>query len=81
MAWADFAGGLGPKLVVAALATPAATATYRATGVTNGRLLEGVRFFGGGHRTSTLFMSLQHKIIRFVDSIRRDDSDSPVLFQ
>ena len=54
---------------------------FCATGVTHGRLLEGVRFFGGGHRTSPLFMSLQHKIIRFVDSIRRDDTDSPVLFQ
>ena len=51
------------------------------TGVTDGRLLRGVRFFGGGHRTSTLFMSLEHKIIRFVDSIRRDHSDTPVLFQ
>ncbi len=54
---------------------------FCATGVTDGRLLRGVRFFGGGQRTSTLFMSLQHKIIRFVDSIRRDDSDIPVLFQ
>jgi fructose-1,6-bisphosphatase class II len=54
---------------------------FCSTGVTDGRLLRGVRFFGGGHRTSTLFMSLQHKIIRFVDSIRRDDSDTPVFFQ
>jgi len=54
---------------------------FCASGVTDGRLLRGVRFFGGGHRTSTLFMSLQHKIIRFVDTIRRDDADTPVLFQ
>ena len=54
---------------------------FCATGVTDGRLLRGVRFFGGGHRTSTLFMSLQHRIIRFVDSIRREDADTPVLFQ
>ena len=54
---------------------------FCSTGVTDGRLLKGVRFFGGGHRTSTLFMSLEHRIIRFVDSIRRDDSDAPVLFQ
>jgi fructose-1,6-bisphosphatase class II len=54
---------------------------FCSTGVTDGRLLRGVRFFGGGHRTSTLFMSLRHKIIRFVDSIRRHDSDTPVLFQ
>ena len=54
---------------------------FCATGVTDGRLLRGIRFFGGGQRSSTLFMSLQHKIIRFVDSIRRDDVDTPVFFQ
>ena len=31
---------------------------FSATGVTDGQLLRGVRFFGGGHRTSTLLMSL-----------------------
>ena len=51
------------------------------TGVTDGQLLRGVRFFGGGHRSSTLFMSLNRKIIRFVDSISRDDTDTPVLFK
>ena len=51
------------------------------TGVTDGQLLKGVRFFGGGHRTSTLFMSLNRKMIRFVDSISRDETDTPVLFK
>ncbi len=51
------------------------------TGVTDGQLLKGVRFFGGGHRSSTLFMSLNRKIIRFVDSISRDKTDTPVLFK
>jgi fructose-1,6-bisphosphatase class II len=51
------------------------------TGVTDGQLLKGVRFFGGGHRSSTLFMSLNRKIIRFVDSIHRDTTDTPVLFK
>ena len=54
---------------------------FCATGVTDGRLLRGVRFFGGGHRSSTLFMSLQHRIIRFIDSIRREDVETAVLFQ
>lgn len=54
---------------------------FCATGVTDGRLLRGVRFFGGGFRTSTLFMSLEHRIIRFIDTIRRDSTDNPVLFQ
>lgn len=51
------------------------------TGVTDGQLLKGVRFFGGGHRTSTLFMSLNRKMIRFVDSISRDETDTAVLFK
>src|SRR6185295_20111918 len=38
---------------------------FSCTGVTDGELLRGVRFFGGGSRTSTLFMSLSRKIIRF----------------
>ena len=51
-----------------------------ATGVTDGELLRGVRFFGGGSRTSTLFMSLSRKIIRFVDTIHREQVTTPVRF-
>ncbi len=51
------------------------------TGITDGQLLRGIRFFGGGYRSSTLFMSLNRRLIRFVDSIRRDDPDAPVLFK
>jgi fructose-1,6-bisphosphatase class II len=42
---------------------------FSATGVTDGDLLRGVRFFGGGIRTSSLFMSLQTNTVRFVDTI------------
>jgi fructose-1,6-bisphosphatase II len=54
---------------------------FSCTGVTDGELLRGVRFFGGGSRTSTLFMSLATKTIRFVDTIHRDDMRTPVLFR
>ena len=47
--------------------------TFCATGVTDGDLLRGVRFFGGGVRTSSLIMSLRDNQIRFVDTIYRDD--------
>jgi fructose-1,6-bisphosphatase class II len=53
---------------------------FSATGVTDGELLKGVRFWGGGCRTTTLFMSLRRKIIRFVDTIYREDSSEPVQF-
>ena len=53
---------------------------FSSTGVTDGELLRGVRFFGGGSRTSTLFMSLSRKIIRFVDTIHREQVTTPVRF-
>jgi fructose-1,6-bisphosphatase class II len=53
---------------------------FSSTGVTDGELLKGVRFFGGGSRTTTLFMSLSRKIIRFVDTIHRDQVTTPVRF-
>ena len=53
---------------------------FSSTGVTDGELLKGVRFFGGGSRTSTLFMSLSRKLIRFVDTIHRDQVTTPVRF-
>jgi len=50
------------------------------SGVTDGELLHGVRFFGGGARTHTLFMSLTRRIIRFVDTIHREDLSTPAYF-
>lgn len=50
------------------------------TGVTDSELLRGVRFFGGGSRTSSLLMSLTNGMVRFLDSIRRDDTVHPVQF-
>jgi len=49
---------------------------FSATGVTDGDLLRGVRFFGGGIRTSSLFMSLKTNTIRFVDTIFREEGSS-----
>jgi fructose-1,6-bisphosphatase class II len=54
---------------------------FSCTGVTDGELLRGVRPFGGGHRTHTLFMSLTRRTIRFVDTIHRDDLSRPVYFE
>ena len=41
---------------------------FCATGVTNGDLLKGVRFFGGGARTNSLIMDTISNKIRFVDT-------------
>jgi fructose-1,6-bisphosphatase class II len=54
---------------------------FAATGVTDGELLRGVRFFGSGTRCSTLFMSSAQEIIRFADTIHRLEPGMPVLFR
>ena len=60
---------------------PGENILFACSGVTDGELLRGVRFFGGhGSRTSTLFMSLADRVIRFVDTIHRPD-DGPVIFR
>src|SRR5262249_48542801 len=42
---------------------------FAATGVTDGSLLRGVRFFGDGTRTQSLIMTRESGKVRFVDSI------------
>ncbi len=43
---------------------------FAATGVTEGSLLKGVRFFGDGTRTQSLVMTLSSRHVRFIDSVR-----------
>ncbi len=45
---------------------------FAATGVTDGALLKGVRFFGEGIRTSSAIMTLRTRKVRFIDSINLD---------
>src|SRR2546429_3374878 len=47
---------------------------FAATGVTDGALMRGVRFFGEGTRTSSLIVTLQTGKVRFVDSIHLEKS-------
>ncbi|BBB33168.1 fructose-1,6-bisphosphatase II [Thermotomaculum hydrothermale] len=54
---------------------------FVATGVTNGNLLKGVRFFGEGIRVNSLVMRLNQRRIRFVDTIYlNDDIGQGVMF-
>jgi fructose-1,6-bisphosphatase II len=50
---------------------------FSATGVTDGELLRGVRFFGGGARTHSLMMSYQRGLVRFIDTVHMWDHRSP----
>jgi fructose-1,6-bisphosphatase/sedoheptulose 1,7-bisphosphatase-like protein len=42
---------------------------FAATGVTDGTLLKGVRFFGDGIRTSSIVMQSSPARVRFIDTI------------
>ena len=50
---------------------------FAATGVTDGNLLKGVRFFGDGIRTSSVIMQTKPHRIRFIDSIHVATIRSP----
>jgi fructose-1,6-bisphosphatase class II len=54
---------------------------FAATGVTDGTLMRGVRFFGDGTRTSSVIMQNEPHRIRFIDSIHvRPDTNVKIQF-
>jgi len=55
---------------------PGRSLIFAATGVTEGSLMKGVRFFGDGTRTTSLVMQTDPHRIRFIDSIHVSDSSS-----
>ena len=54
---------------------------FAATGVTDGTLMKGVRFFGDGARTSSVVMQTSPRRIRFIDTLHlRQDSNVKIQF-
>jgi fructose-1,6-bisphosphatase II len=52
---------------------------FAASGVTDGTLMRGVRFFGHGSRTSSIIMSLKERRIQFVDNVQLDGHPNVVV--
>ncbi len=52
---------------------------FAATGVTDGSLLKGVRFFGEGNRTNSVVMTTDTRNIRFVDTVHVDGGPNAVI--
>jgi len=52
---------------------------FVATGVTDGALLRGVRFFGAGKRTHSLVMTTESRSIRFVDTVHIEGGPDTVI--
>ena len=46
---------------------------FACTGVTDGNLLKGVRFFGEGVRTSSMLLTLDERQVRFVESVHLEN--------
>jgi fructose-1,6-bisphosphatase/sedoheptulose 1,7-bisphosphatase-like protein len=55
---------------------PGKSIIFAATGVTEGSLMKGVRFFGDGTRTTSLIMQTDPHRIRFIDSIHVSNANS-----
>jgi fructose-1,6-bisphosphatase class II len=52
---------------------------FAATGVTDGALLKGVRFFGAGKRTHSLIMTTESRHIRFIDTVHVEGGPDTVI--
>jgi fructose-1,6-bisphosphatase class II len=58
---------------------PGKKVIFVATGVTDGSLLRGVRFFGHGKRTHSLVMTTESRNIRFVDTVHVEGGPDAVI--
>ena len=58
---------------------PGKRVIFAATGVTDGALLRGVRFFGAGKRTHSVVMTTENKMIRFVDTVHVEGGPDAVI--
>src|SRR6185503_6928547 len=72
-------GGMRGRLVMAKDGQAERLKKMGVTGVTDGAFMRGVRFFGGGMRTSSLLMSLGERHIRFVDTVHVDPGSDVVV--
>ena len=52
---------------------PGRNIVFAASGVTDGNLLQGVRFFGDGTRTQSIVMTLSPAKVRFVDTVHLEN--------
>ncbi|HWR51377.1 MAG TPA: class II fructose-bisphosphatase [Bryobacteraceae bacterium] len=56
---------------------PGKRIVFAACGVTEGTLLQGVRFFGAGWRTHSLVMSMPSNTVRFIDTVHLEGPPGP----
>ena len=52
---------------------------FAASGVTDGTMLRGVRFFAHGIRTMSVLISLRDRMVRFIDTVHLDGDPTAVV--
>jgi fructose-1,6-bisphosphatase II len=57
---------------------PGEEIVFAATGITDGDILRGIRYFGGGARTHSLAMGYATRVVRFIDTIHLFDEGARV---
>jgi fructose-1,6-bisphosphatase II len=57
---------------------PGEQIVFAATGITDGDLLQGVRRFGGGARTSSIAMGYASRVVRFIDTVHLENDGARV---
>lgn len=68
------------KIRTAEMLAPGKHLILAATGVTDGELMKGVTFWGGGCRTNSIVMGTgEPRRVRFVDTIHLDDDRAPYI--
>ena len=71
-------GASAEKIYTTEDLAPGKEIVFAATGITDGDILRGVRFFGGGARTHSLAMCHATRVVRFIDSIHLFDEGARV---
>ena len=52
---------------------PGEEVLFAATGITDGEILKGVRYFGAGARTYSIVMGAKSQFVRFIDTVHMND--------
>ncbi|MEZ4607053.1 MAG: fructose-bisphosphatase class II [Deinococcales bacterium] len=74
-------GASTQKIYKTADLAPGKSVVFSATGITNGDILRGVRFFNGGARTHTLSMGYASKVMRLSDAVHLFEEGARVNLQ
>jgi len=71
-------GASAEKIYTTEDLAPGKEIVFAATGITDGDILRGIRYFGGGARTHSLAMGYATRVVRFIDSIHLFDEGARV---